>query len=54
MWIMSTSAGLQQEMEQVRDAVELPFLHPHSVFRVQVERSERGACCMVRLDAGKP
>ena len=34
--------GLQKEIEQVRDAVELPFLHPHIFAEYKLQRAERG------------
>ena len=35
--------GLAKEIEQVRDAVELPFLYPATVCRAQIEPPERRA-----------
>ena len=41
--------GLQHELEQVRDAVELPFLHPHLFAEYQLSAPK--ACCCMALRA---
>ena len=45
--------GLEKELEQVKDAVELPFLHPELFAEHQLSLHQKVFCSTVRLDVGK-
>jgi ATP-dependent 26S proteasome regulatory subunit len=45
--------GLDGQIEQIRDAVELPFLHA-DLFREHLLRPRKASCCTVRPAAARP